>query len=203
MDAGAKFCPKCGTAAVGTAQAAATPTAGPVPAIPAAPPAQSSSALKIVLIVVAVVVGLGILGVGTLGFVAHQLMKHSRVETKNGNVKVDTPFGTVETTQDPNQAAQNVGVDIYPGATLMKEGNADVTFGSVHSSAAQFESDDPPATVADFYKSKFPGGTFTSSGNSYTILAGDRGNMTTITIQPQNGKTRIHVAKVTTKATGN
>lgn len=203
MDAGAKFCPKCGTAAVGTAQVGSTPTGSPAPPVTAAPPAQGSSGLKIALIVVAVVVGVGILGVGTLGFFAHQFLKNSRVETKDGNVKIESPFGTVETTQDANQAAQNVGVDIYPGATMMKDGNADVTFGSVHSSAAQFESDDPPATVADFYKSKFPGGTFTSSGNSYTILAGDKSNMTTITIQPQNGKTRIHVAKVTTKATGN
>jgi hypothetical protein len=123
------------------------------------------------------------------------------VETlQDGSVKVDSPFGTVESTQDPNQAARNVGVDVYPGATLRKNGSASVAFGSIHSATAEFESDDPVASVAAFYGSKYPAANVTSSGERTTILAGDKGNMTTIVIEPQGGKTRIHVAKITGKA---
>jgi hypothetical protein len=198
METGAKFCPKCGAAAMpGT-----TPTAAPIPPATAVPPAQSSSALKIILIVVAVIIGLGVLGMGTVAFMVHRVVSRSHMETKDGNVKVDTPFGSVESTQDPNEAARNVGVDIYPGATVMKDGAANVTFGSMHTAAAEFESDDPVASVADFYKSKFPGANVMSSGDRYTIIAGEKGNMTTITIEPQNGKTRIHVAKITGKPMG-
>jgi len=199
MESGARFCPKCGAAAVGSAPAGTPVAAAP---IPAAPPAQGSSALKIILIVVAVIIGLGILGMGTLAFVVHRVVSRSHVVTQDGSVKVDTPFGSVESTQDPNVAAQNVGVDIYPGATVMKDGAANVTFGNMHTAAAEFETDDPVANVASFYKSKFPGSNVMSSGDRYTIIAGEKGNMTTITIEPQNGKTRIHVAKITGKPIG-
>jgi hypothetical protein len=199
MEAGSRFCPKCGAAAVGSAPAGA-PIAAAL--IPAAPPAQGSSALKIILIVVAVIIGLGILGMGTLAFVVHRVVSRSHVVTQDGSVKVDTPFGSVESTQDPNVAAQNVGVDIYPGATVMKDGAANVTFGNMHTAAAEFETDDPVANVASFYKSKFPGANVMSSDDRYTILAGEKGNMTTITIEPRNGKTRIHVAKITGKPIG-
>lgn len=197
MEAGAKFCPKCGAAQAGPVGAPSV--AAPGPPVPAAPPAQGSSALKIILIVVAVIIGLGVLGMGTLAFFVHRVVSRSHVETgKDGSVKIDSPFGTVDTTQDPDMAAKNVGVDIYPGATMMKGGSADVSFGSMHSSAAQFETDDSVATVVEFYRSKLPSAIVNSQGDRYSILSGDKGNMTTITIQPENGKTRIHMAKVTT-----
>ncbi len=198
LEAGAKFCPKCGAQQAASAGAAPAAPAGATPAGVPPPPAQGSSGVKIILIVVAVIVGLGILGVGTMAFFVHRVISRSHIETKNGNVKIDSPFGTVESTQDPTQAAQNVGVDVYPGATLVKGAAADFTFGSVHSSAAEFETDDPPATVAAFYKAKFPAGNFIAQGDRYSILSGTKGNMTTITVQPENGKTRIHVTKVTT-----
>ena len=103
-------------------------------------------------------------------------------------MKVDSPFGTVESTQDPNQAARNVGVDVYPGATLRKNGSANVAFGNIHSATAEFETDDPVASVAAFYGSKFPAANVTTSGERTTILAGEKGNMTTIVIEPQGGE---------------
>ena len=74
-----------------------------------------SSALKIILIVVAVIIGLGILGVGTVAYFIHRAVKSVHVENRDGNVKVHTPFGNVETTDDPEDAAKNLGVDVYPG----------------------------------------------------------------------------------------
>ena len=197
VEPGARFCPKCGAPAASAAPAASS---SPV-SLPPAPPAKSSSALKIILIVVAAIVVLGIVGMGTFAFVIHRIVTRSHVETmKDGSVKVDSPFGTVESTQDPNQAARNVGVDAYPGATLRKNGSASVAFGNIHSATAEFETDDPVASVAAFYGSKFPAASVTTSGERTTILAGEKGNMTTIVIEPQGGRTRIHVAKITGKS---
>jgi zinc-ribbon domain len=191
MEAGARFCPKCGAAAPA---AAVTPSAAP--AAPA-PPAQGSSALKIILIVLAVIVGLGVLGIGTAAFFVHRAISRSHVTNRNGQVKVETPFGTVESTEDSDEAARNLGVDVYPGATVVKNSAANMTFGSMHTAAAEFESDDSASTVADFYRSKYPQAKLMSSdGDRYTIIAGDKNNMTTITIEPQEGKTHIHIAKV-------
>jgi hypothetical protein len=207
LDGGAKFCAKCGAAnpsAVATNSAAsaapsAVPSATPVAAVPA-PPAQGSNAVKIILIVVAVIFGLGILGVGTVAFIVHRVVSHSRVEEKNGNVKVETPFGTVESTNDPDQAAQNVGVDLYPGATVVKGTTANMTFGSTHTAAADFDTSDPVSTVANFYKTRYPNASVMSNDTDrFTIVAGDKENVTTIVIEPKEGKTRIHIAKVTGK----
>jgi len=196
LEAGAKFCPKCGAATLSASSAVSAPAA------PVAP-AQGSGVLKIILIVVAVIVGLGILGAGTMAFLVHRAISRTHFHQQNGEVRVDTPFGSVESTQDPNEAARNVGVDIYPGATVVQGGAANMTFGGMHTAAVEFESGDPPSAVADFYKSKFPSANFMSSdGGRYTILAGDKGNMTTINIEPRDGKTRIHVAKVTGKMAG-
>jgi hypothetical protein len=198
METGAKFCPKCGTpaAAAGAAAPAVTPVAPGVPA-------QSSSALKIILIVVAVIFGIGILGAGTLGFVFWRVAHHTHVVSRDGEVKVETPFGTVESTEDPNQAARNVGVALYPGATVSKGGSANMTIGSIHTATVQLETSDPPATVSDFYKTKFPSANIMSSqGDHYSLMIGDKNNMTTISIDPRDGGTRITIAKVTKPGIG-
>jgi len=201
LESGARFCAKCG-APNPAAGAVAAPAGTPGPIAPA-PPAQSSSALKIILIIVAVIVGLGILGAGAMAFFIHHVVSRSHIEQRNGEVKVETPFGSVESTEDPNVAARNLGVDIYPGATVVKGTSANVSFGNTHSAAADFESDDSISTVTNFYRSRFPGANVMSSDPDHcTIVAGDKENLTTIVIEPKDGKTRIHIAKVTGKLAG-
>src|ERR1019366_9764925 len=130
MEAGAKFCPMCG--------AAPSTAAGAVSGVPAAP-AQGSGALKIILIVLAVIVGLGILSMGTCAFMVHRALHRMHVRDHDGNVHVETPFGTVDSTEDPNEAARNVGVDLYPGATVAKEGSANMTIGSMHTATVTLD----------------------------------------------------------------
>ena len=196
MDAGAKFCPKCGTAAPASA---VTPASTGSPAAPA----KSSGALKIILIIFAVIIGLGILGMGAMAFFVHRVVSHSHVHEKDGDVRVETPFGTMESTTDPNQAARDLGVDLYPGATVVKGGAANMTIGGMHTAAAEFETSDPVSSVAEFYKSKFPNANVVSAQEGrYSIVSSDKNNLFTITIEPREGKTRIHIAKVTGKMTG-
>jgi len=191
LAAGARFCPKCGGGVTGAA--AATPVAAPP-----APAPQSSSALKIILIAVAAIVVLGILGIGTLAFVVRRIASRSHIQNKDGNVRVETPFGTVQSTNNPDEAARNLGVDPYPGARVLKGNTA--TIGGMHTVEAEFESDDSAEKVMAFYSSKLPNANVTNKDqNRYTIVSTDKKNLITINIEPDDSKTRIRIASVSGK----
>jgi hypothetical protein len=191
LDAGARFCPKCGAAV--PVSAAAPPT---VPSAPAG--SQGNNALKIILIVVAVIVALGILGIGTLTFVVRRIAHNSHIHDKDGNVRVETPFGTVQSTNNPDEAARNLGIDSYPGARVLKGNTAII--GGMHTVEAEFESNDSPEKVLVFYSSRVPNGNVTTKDqNHYTIVSTDKKNIVTIRIDPEDGKTRIAIANVSGK----
>ncbi len=194
LDSGAKFCNKCGTTQPGAAAASATPALTP------ASPQKSSSALKIILIVVAVLVVLGIMAIGTVSFIGYRIAKRSRIHNENGNVRVETPFGSVNTSTDPDEAARNLGIDLYPGAEVIKGTTSNMTMGAMHTATADFETGDPVSTVGEFYKSRLPNANVVSStSDRYSIISTDKKNMLTIHIEPKDGKTRIHIARVSGK----
>ena len=194
LDTGAKFCNKCGTTQPGAAAASVTPVL-----TPASPP-KSSSALKIILIVVAAIIVLGILGIGAVSFIGYRIAKRSRIHNENGNVRVETPFGTMNTSTDPDEAARNLGIDLYPGAEVVKGTTSNMTMGAMHTATADFETGDPVSAVGEFYKSRLPNANVVStSGDRYAIISTDKKNMLTINIEPKDGKTRIHIARVSGK----
>ena len=179
--------------------AAATPVFTPAATAPGSPQ-KSGSALKIILIVVGVIVVLGILAIGTISFIGYRIAKHSRIHNEDGNVRVETPFGTMNTSTDPEEAARNLGIDLYPGAQLIKGTTSNMTMGAMHTAAAEFETDDPVGTVGEFYKSKLPNASaISTAGDHYSIISTDKKNMITINIEPKDGKTRIHIARVSGK----
>jgi hypothetical protein len=162
-----------------------------------APPAKSSSGAKVILIVVLVVVGFVVLAIAGLGIVGWQIARHSHVQ-KNGNqVKVETPFGTMESSTDADAAIKNLGIDVYPDATPRKQGAAMSSFGGIRTVAAQFETDDPAEKVAEFYKSKLANPQVSSQGEHYSIISTENKNVTTINIYPEGSKTVIAIANVT------
>ena len=194
LDTGAKFCNKCGTTQPGAAAASVTPVLTP------ASPQKSSSALKIILIVVAAIIVLGILGIGAVSFIGYRIAKRSRIHNENGNVRVETPFGTMDTSTDPDEAARNLGIDLYPGAEVVKGTTSNMTMGAMHTATADFETGDPVSAVDEFYKSRLPNANVVStSGDRYAIISTDKKNMLTINIEPKDGKTRIHIARVSGK----
>ena len=194
LDTGAKFCNKCGTTQPGAAAASVTPVLTP------ASPQKSSSALKIILIVVAAIIVLGILGIGAVSFIGYRIAKRSRIHNENGNVRVETPFGTMNTSTDPDEAARNLGIDLYPGAEVVKGTTSNMTMGAMHTATADFETGDPVSAVDEFYKSRLPNANVVStSGDRYAIISTDKKNMLTINIEPKDGKTRIHIARVSGK----
>ncbi len=202
---GTRFCNNCGAAIVDSPPAlGVSPSAGTGPAtsqLAASTPAQGGGALKVILIVVGVVALLGILGIASLVFFATRVARHSHIHQDGNNVKVETPFGSVETTKDPDEAARNLGVDLYPGADLLKDGAASATFGSVHTVSLSSESSDSVEKVASFYKGKFPNAIVTSSdAGRCTIISNDHKSMITINIEAEGGKTKIQITNVTHKS---
>lgn len=192
LDAGAKFCAKCGTVQpdVPTTVAYSQPA-------PVAVPPSSNSALKIALIAIAAIVVLGLFGSVAATIIGLRIAHRTKVEQSDGKVRVHGPFGTVETTKDPEEAARSLGVDVYPGARVMHDGAANVNIAGSHTVAASFESDDPPAKVAEFYKSRFPNARISSSDASgYSIVSTEQKKIVTIHIQPEGDKTVIHIAAI-------
>src|SRR5215469_8746517 len=111
---GTKFCGKCGAGITG---GPATPQA----IAPGPPPSSgSSSALKVVLVIVGVIMLIGVLAVATIGIIGYRLAKSAKVSQKGDNVKIETPFGNMETSSDPQTTAEELGVEIYPGAQVQK-----------------------------------------------------------------------------------
>lgn len=193
----AAVCPKCGTAVPMT-------TKVPVSAAPGAaqsvPPRQGSSALKIVLIALAVVIALGIIGTAAATWIGLSIARHTHVTENNGKVRVQGPFGTVESNQDTEDAVKNIGIAVYPGATAVGGNSANVQMGGMHTVAANFETDDAPAKVADFYRQQLPNANVNvNQGDHYTLVSTRSGNVTTVNITPQDGKTMINIASVSGK----
>ncbi|MGD0268715.1 MAG: hypothetical protein ABSB14_06600 [Candidatus Sulfotelmatobacter sp.] len=188
-------------------------TSAPAPAVTPATPARSATpvasasasaptsggggALKAILIVVGVIILVGILGIASLGFFAWRVARHTHVRQNGESVKVETPFGTVESSNDPQAAAHDLGVDPYPGAQAMKEGSASASFGGVRTVSLHFETSDSADKVCSFYKPKFPNAMVMSTqSDQCTIISNDKNNMITITAKEESGKTKIVIANV-------
>jgi hypothetical protein len=208
LNPGTRFCNKCGAAILGSAAApgAATPSVTPpTPPVVTAPSVPAGSgALKVILIVVAVVVFVGILGVASAGFVAWRIAHRSHIHQNGDDVTVETPFGSVETTKDPDQAVRNLGVELYPGAEVLKHGAASTTFAGVHTAALTAESSDSVDKVSSFYKAKFPDAMVTSSDSGRcSIVSNNHNSLITINIQAEGDKTKIQITNVTHKSESN
>jgi hypothetical protein len=198
LNPGTKFCNKCGAPIAAGASAPGVPSTVPT-AAPA--PTGGSSALKVILIVVAIIVAFGILGVATVGIIGYHIAKRSHVSQNGDHVKVETPFGSVETSKDPDQAAKDLGIDLYPGAEVQRNGASSAAFGGIRTVTAMFEIHDAPDKVCSFYRSRFPGAMVTTSDQNHcTIVSNNQKNMVTINIQGGGDTTRLQITNVTKKS---
>jgi len=156
--------------------------------------------LKTFLIIIGVIVGLGVLGTVAATLVGLHIARRTHISQSGDRVKVETPFGTVTSTKDPEEAARNLGVDIYPGARALKTEAASVTVGGMKTVSAEFQTPDAPEKVFDFYKQKFPGANVTEADQGhFTIVSTDRRSIVTINIQVEGGETHFHIANVVGK----
>ena len=147
------------------------------------------------------IVGIGILGVATVGIIGYRIAKSSHVSQNGDHVKVETPFGSVETSKDPDQAAKDLGVDLYPGAQVQRNGASSAAFGGIRTVTAMFETSDAPDKVCSFYKSRFPGAMVTTSDQNHcTIVSNNQKNMITINIQASGDTTKLQITNVSKKS---
>ena len=175
------------------------------PAVPATvattTPAKGNDAVKIILIVVAIIVGLGVIGSVTATLIGLRIARHTHVSGDGKHVKVETPMGTVESSENAEDALRNIGVDVYPGAQVMQNNAANVNLPGMHTVAVNLQTDDPPEKVADFYKSQLPHANVNVSDDKhYTIVSTRDKNLITVNIGPEDGKTVINIATVSGKA---
>jgi zinc ribbon protein len=194
LDPGTKFCNKCGAAVSGAPAGAVAASAAGSPA-----PAQGggSGVLKVILIVVGVFVILGVLAVSTVAFIGWRVARNMHVKQEGDHVKIDSPFGSVETSRNPEDIARDLGVDVYPGAQPVRNGSATASFAGMRTASAVFKSSDSVDQVSTFYKAKFPNAMVTTSDqNRCKIIAQDDKNMTTIDIQADGGQTKIQITHV-------
>jgi hypothetical protein len=214
IESGAKFCPKCGASQPGAITAVAGASQPPaVSSAPASTPKDVSciktapgtfvnppqGSLKPILLVVGAVVVVGALAIAGLTVFGLHLARRTHVENRDGNVRVEIPGVSVESTTDPSNISRDLGVDLYPNAHLLKGNAANVSIAGMHTVAAEFESDDPVEKVADFYKAKLPNAQHASAGDRYSIISTEKNNIITIKIESSDGKTLIHVANVSGK----
>jgi len=200
LDPGTKFCNKCGAAVSGATPGAVAASATGSPA-----PTQGggSGVLKVILIVVGVFVILGVLAVSTVAFIGWRVARNMHVKQEGNHVKVDTPFGSMETSKNPEDIARDLGVDVYPGALAERNGSATASFGSMRTASAVFKSSDSVDQVSAFYKTKLPNAMVTTSDQTHcTIIAQDQRNKTIINIQADDGQTKIQITHVSLPASG-
>ena len=143
LESSTSFCPACGASAVAK---------------------KKTSTLKIVLIVVAVVFGLGILAVGTIGYLGWRAM-HS-----NGN---GMTIG-----QAANVSEADLGVSVYPGAVRVESGSTRMKILGIETEAASYTTGDPVSSVLSYYQGKLgPHATTTEhEGMTMINLSGIDGN---------------------------
>lgn len=208
---GTRFCSKCGAPILASGFSTGSPATPTQPTPSAAsgtnpsspPPAapQNNSALKIVLVVVGVVIVIGALGMGVLTMVGLHIARNSRVRHEGDHVKVETPFGTVESSKDPDQVAKNLGIDIYPGAQVQKDGAASASFGNLRTVNATFQSSDSVDKVRSFYKSKIPNATVSTSDEHHCTIVSNATppNVFTINVEPNGGGSKFQISSVTNK----
>ena len=208
----ASFCSKCGAELSPNAQsctACGAPVAVPVlvaaTSTPAAAPAQSGgSALKIILIILAVVVGLGILGMGAVGFFAWRVAHAIHVSGNGSDVTIHTPGGSLSANTSETYTAADLGTDIYPGA-ISGKGSMRMTLPTGSMVTAVYLTGDSKDQVLAFYKEKFGSEASIYDSSDGTVLTVNKGEQENVVVtitkgaSDNEGKTQIAIVHTTAK----
>lgn len=219
MNDDSRFCPSCGAqsaeglpaqsgqsvgahsaTAATPAQIVSTPVVGSAPATPVGgvQPVKGSGGggvLKIVLIVFVILVGLGLLSAAGIFWAAYKVKNAIRVEQSGDSATVQTPWGKVSSNQDAMKVAQDLGVDVYPGAKPL-EGASAVTIGNLAVGTVEFETTDPMDKVESFYKMRFPNSTIdVADENSHTLAMMTPKGMTNVVLERSGSRTKITITR--------
>lgn len=191
------FCPSCGapigSVATPSGASAAAPAQTPPPApaygqvgvYPAVPPRKSSGVLKVVLIVIAVAVGLGVLGVGIMGYIGYRAL-----HTAGNSFSVGT---------SAQITGSDLGVAIYPGAVANQNGEAKVKIGNATIVSATYTTSDPVSSVVAFYQGKVGGQAIENksvSGTSFESVTSTGGQKDSLVVTIAPDRTNGSVTQI-------
>jgi hypothetical protein len=171
--------------------------AAPIPA-PNSTVQRPSSALKILLMVLGGIFLLAVLIIGAAVFFVKQAVDRSAIETSEDGkgVKVQTPFGNVESSADVDKIMEKMGVPVYPSAEAVEHGASRITMNQVEVMNAMFDTEDAPEQVLAFYRGKFPDAEVIDTPENKTLMQGDKSSdHLLIAIHTSDGKTRITVTR--------
>lgn len=116
------------------------------------PAGSRGGAGKVILIILAIVFVLVLIVGGTIGYFAWRVSKAFHAD-KNGQVSINTGNGIYTANAEKTYTADELGIDIYPGATSAK-GSFSVSTGKGSMITATFVTSDGPEAVTQYYKNK-------------------------------------------------
>jgi hypothetical protein len=159
-----------------------------------------------VLIIIAVLVGLGIVGVGAVGFIVLHLAPHAVHMTPNAEqVTVSTPGGAITAGSATSFTTDDLGTEIYPGAQSTTGGmRMSLPTGLVVS--AVYLTPDSKEQVVSFYKSKLGSEASVYDGASNATISLRKKSRESIVIgivsrpTENNGKTKISIVHTAYKS---
>jgi len=175
----------------------------------AAPPKSGgNTALKVILIVLGIFVFLVVMVVAVVGYGVYRVRKAMHVNSATGAMTVNTPGFAMNNDPSIKFTADELGVDLYPGAEASKSGNLRMNIAGSSMVSATFLTTDPKDKVVDFYKSKLGESATSMDFGSSAMLSLKKSDQdqVTVTIAPEAnqsaGKTQIHIQHtVVTKKT--
>lgn len=171
---------------------------------PTAPPKSGGGALKIILIILGVFAFMFLLVVCVLIYACHRVKQAIQVDSKSGATSLSIPGMTANT--GVTISADELGIDIYPGAEASQKGNMRMTMGGNSVVTAVFLTSDPTDKVVAFYKGKMASDASSMDFGGTAILTEKKSNkeqiMVTVTQNPaQSGaNTRIQIQHTTASA---
>jgi hypothetical protein len=172
----------------------------PVPA-PAAKPKSGGGALKIILIILGVFAFMFLLVVCVLVYACHRVKQAIQVDSKSGSTSLSIPGMTAKTGM--TFTADELGIDIYPGAEAAKDGNMRMSIAGNTVVTAIFVTPDPTDKVSAFYKSKMASNATSMDFGGTAILTEKKSDKEQVTVtvtqdsSPSGGKTRIQIQHTT------
>ncbi len=196
---GNQFCAKCG-APIPAPMAAPPPQPVGYPPQTMAPPARSNNTLKVVLIIVAIFVGLGIVGLGAVGFIGWRVSRSVHVNSSTGEVTLRTPEGTLSANTKEKFTAEDLGIDLYPGSTPT-EGGMRMTVPTGSMVTGVFVTPDSQDQVVQFYKGKVDSEASVMESAEGAVITAKHGEKESlvITVSPNStkaqGKTQITIVR--------
>jgi hypothetical protein len=140
------------------------------------------------------VFGLVVLGLIVVSFIRPRFAHPPSFQMDGNHLRMELPTVTLET-NNPQQAARDIGAEVYPGAKLMKDGAVSNATRNFQMACVSFESSDSLDKVASFFEARYPNArvTISQDQNHSMIVSKNKRNTILISLEGQRDRTIIQV----------